>query len=570
MSSRLDVQLIVKVAQMYYLDGLKQEEIAKQIGISRSLISMILTEAKERGIVEIAVRDPFLNDEELSGALGSHYPQGHLHGHPDLVPRAHGPAQAGGAAGRRHPGAQPEGGRGARAGLGPDLPGAGERLPPARTSGCGCRWCPSSVAARRRRPYFQINELVRVLAERGGGTPYFIHAPALVADRKERDLYVNGSAMQPIRQRWKKMDVLVTSIGALGGDHPDRESYLGEGEAQRDVRERDAAGDLSARYFDHRGRFIADDFYERVVGVPVEDLRAAKSAVCMASGVDKADAIVAALEDRRAAKQLIMDEPTARAALELMRPGERTELVDLGLRGATALVTGASRGLGRPSRWRWRPRGRRGGGVPARAGRRPSEAAAACRGAGAAPQIRPAGGRLRGRHRGPPSPRRRAASASRPSSSTTLPCARAVPTVGTTREGFDGVLAVNLTGAFLCCRELLRRLGGAKAGADSERGLDGGLHRILQRAAGGLRRVQGRPGVAHPLAGAGGGPAGSDRERPGPRLHADRHDGGEVRAPRPERYLERVPLGRLGTLDEVAAAASSWPPGRRPTSPAPS
>jgi deoxyribonucleoside regulator len=320
MSSRLDVQLIVKVAQMYYLDGLKQEEIAKQIGISRSLISMILTEAKERGIVEIAVRDPFLNDEELSGALASHHPKVTF----TVIPTSSRDPTA-----RRKLVAQRAADILARSLKGGEVLGLAwgrtclelvnafhpvdERL---RLS-----VVPLIGGSSQTAPYFQINELVRVLAERGGGTPYFIHAPALVADRRERDLYVNGSAMQPIRQRWKKMDVVVTAIGALGGDHPDRESYLGEGEAQRDVRERDAAGDLSARYFDHRGRFIQDEFYERVVGVPVEDLRAARSAVCMASGVEKADAIVAALKTG-VPGQLIMDEPTARAALELLRATE--------------------------------------------------------------------------------------------------------------------------------------------------------------------------------------------------------------------------------------------------------
>lgn len=128
------------------------------------------------------------------------------------------------------------------------------------------------------------------------------------------ELHLNGSVMQPIRQRWKEMDVVVTAIGALGSDHPDRERYLGENEAQRDVRKQDAVGDISARYFDHRGRFIQDDFYERVVGVPVEDLKAARSAVCMASGVEKADAIVGALKTG-VPKELVMDEPTARATL---------------------------------------------------------------------------------------------------------------------------------------------------------------------------------------------------------------------------------------------------------------
>jgi DNA-binding transcriptional regulator LsrR (DeoR family) len=316
MSSRLDVQLIVKVAQMYYLDGLKQEDIARQIGISRSLISMILTEAKERGIVEITVRDPFLNDEELSSRLASHYPRTAF----TVIPTSSRDATA-----RRKLVAQRAADILARSLKGDEVLGlawgrtclelvhafrpADEKL--------NLSIVPLIGGTSQTAPYFQINEMVRVLAERAGGIPYFIHAPALVSDRGERDLHLNGSAMQPIRQRWKRMDVLVTAIGALGNEHPDRESYLGETEVQRDVGQRDAAGDICARYFDHRGRFIVDDHYERVVGVPVEDLKAARTAVCMASGVEKADAIVGALKTG-VAKQLVMDEPTARAALEIM------------------------------------------------------------------------------------------------------------------------------------------------------------------------------------------------------------------------------------------------------------
>jgi DNA-binding transcriptional regulator LsrR (DeoR family) len=317
MSSRLDVQLVVKVAQMYYLDGLKQEDIARQIGISRSLISMILTEAKERGIVEITVRDPFLNDDELSRLLAGHHPKTEF----TVIPTSSRDASA-----RRKLVAQRAADILAR-GL-----AEGETL--------GLAWgrtCHELVHAFRpagekvevnvvpliggssqTAAYFQINEMVRVLAERSGGTPYFIHAPALVEDRKERDLYLNGSALQAIRQRWRRIDVLVTAVGAVGSEHPDRESYLGELEVQRDMVQQDAVGDICARYFDRRGRFVQDEYYERVVGVPVEDLKAAKRAVCMASGVEKAEAIIGALKTG-VAKQLIMDEPTARAVLELLQ-----------------------------------------------------------------------------------------------------------------------------------------------------------------------------------------------------------------------------------------------------------
>jgi deoxyribonucleoside regulator len=320
MSSRLDVQLVVKVAQMYYLDGLKQEQIAKQVGISRSLISMILTEAKERGIVEITVRDPFLNDDALSRALGARYPRTTF----TVIPTSSRDAAA-----RRKLVAQRTADLLVRSLKGGEVLGLAwgrtcYELVNAFRHGEGrldLSIVPLIGGSSQTAPYFQINELVRVLADRAGGTPYFIHAPALVADRKERDLHLNGSSMQPIRKLWKRMGVVVTGIGALGGDHPDRESYFGEAEVQHEVLEKDAAGDISARYFDHRGRFIQDALYDRVVGVPVEELKAAKSAVCMASGVEKADAIVAALHTG-VPRQLIMDEPTARAALELIQANE--------------------------------------------------------------------------------------------------------------------------------------------------------------------------------------------------------------------------------------------------------
>lgn len=43
----------VKVAIMYYDEGMTQAEIAKKMGVSRSLVSKILIDAREAKIVEI-------------------------------------------------------------------------------------------------------------------------------------------------------------------------------------------------------------------------------------------------------------------------------------------------------------------------------------------------------------------------------------------------------------------------------------------------------------------------------------------------------------------------------------
>ena len=52
-----DLQLMVSVARMYYQQGLKQEEIAKRVKVSRASISLILAEARRSGIVEITIRN---------------------------------------------------------------------------------------------------------------------------------------------------------------------------------------------------------------------------------------------------------------------------------------------------------------------------------------------------------------------------------------------------------------------------------------------------------------------------------------------------------------------------------
>ena len=46
------------VARRYYLDDQRQSDIARELGISRPMVSRLLAEARELGVVEITVHDP--------------------------------------------------------------------------------------------------------------------------------------------------------------------------------------------------------------------------------------------------------------------------------------------------------------------------------------------------------------------------------------------------------------------------------------------------------------------------------------------------------------------------------
>jgi deoxyribonucleoside regulator len=67
----LGTRLLVKVAQLYHLQGLNQDQIGRQLGVSRSKVSRMLREARERGLVEISIHYPAQFSLDLERRLES-------------------------------------------------------------------------------------------------------------------------------------------------------------------------------------------------------------------------------------------------------------------------------------------------------------------------------------------------------------------------------------------------------------------------------------------------------------------------------------------------------------------
>lgn len=62
-------ELLARIASLYFEDGLSQAEIATQTGYSRSMISRLLTEARQQQIVEIRINHPLSRNRELEQSL---------------------------------------------------------------------------------------------------------------------------------------------------------------------------------------------------------------------------------------------------------------------------------------------------------------------------------------------------------------------------------------------------------------------------------------------------------------------------------------------------------------------
>jgi len=61
--------MILRAAHLYYGDGLTQQQVADELGISRPQVSRLLARARAEGIVRITIVDPLATFEEIEARL---------------------------------------------------------------------------------------------------------------------------------------------------------------------------------------------------------------------------------------------------------------------------------------------------------------------------------------------------------------------------------------------------------------------------------------------------------------------------------------------------------------------
>jgi DNA-binding transcriptional regulator LsrR (DeoR family) len=64
-------RLLSRVAEQYYVDNLSQQQIGEELGLSRSQVSRMLSEARDIGVVEIRIHHDLPNDPDLEELVAS-------------------------------------------------------------------------------------------------------------------------------------------------------------------------------------------------------------------------------------------------------------------------------------------------------------------------------------------------------------------------------------------------------------------------------------------------------------------------------------------------------------------
>ena len=271
------------VARRYYLDDQKQSDIAAELGISRPMVSRLLTEARQLGVVEITVHDPEVKAASLLERLraGSSIKDG------ILVEDGAGDASTNQLLSQ----------------------GAVELLEQLQSRRLGVGWghligqlvtwleknprhgssvtdiCPlvgnASIPARN----YQSNENVRLMAQQLGAAPHFLYLPALPESLEEKQLLCSTEVYRQIQDQWVQMDTALVNIGNYPSS-PDFASLVRYGSL---LQQQHTCGRLLVYYFNEAGTVIQSD-QDFAIQIPLELLKQCPHivGVCSANTSEKA------------------------------------------------------------------------------------------------------------------------------------------------------------------------------------------------------------------------------------------------------------------------------------------
>lgn len=271
------------VARRYYLEDQRQSDIARELGVSRPMVSRMLSEARELGVVEIVIHEPGTQAARLLEQLErSHAIRGGILVEEGADDDATNQLLSQGAVDLLRQIGTRRLGVGWGYLIGQLVTWLEENPQPESTV---TDICPlvgnASIPARN----YQSNENVRLMAQQLGAAPHFLYLPALPDSLEEKRLLCSSEIYRQIHQQWQQIDTALVNIGDYPSS-PDFASLVRYGSL---LQQQHACGRMLIYYFNETGTIIQSE-QDFAIQVPLETLMQCPNiiGVCSANTSTKA------------------------------------------------------------------------------------------------------------------------------------------------------------------------------------------------------------------------------------------------------------------------------------------
>lgn len=301
-------KLLAKVAYLYYIEDKNQAEIAEELGLTRTTISRMLTQARKSGIVQIEIADFDSELFELELYFKRKYQLKHL----EVMPASAGStkeeadekfgALAGHCIRRLAQNNQVIG-----ISWGSTLARAVSKVGKKYLENTLCiplAGGPSHINAR-----FHVNTLVYELSRNLSGKSLFINASVVQETPQLAQGIIGSKYFQELKENWDKADLAIVGVGGpLSAGESQWRDLLTKKDFE-ELRNQHAVGECCCRFVDQDGNIIRKNLSHRTVGISLEQLKQVPVSLGIARGKEKSRAILALLRQRYL-NSLVTDQET--------------------------------------------------------------------------------------------------------------------------------------------------------------------------------------------------------------------------------------------------------------------
>jgi len=333
--SRLDeLRFIARIAQRYHVDGHRQSEIARDLGLSQATVSRMLKRAHEEGIVRISISAPPGTYPDLEREIRGRF------GVSEVLVVDCAEDSVGAVMSRI--------GEAAAHFLETTIQD-GEIIGVSSWSETILKMIHNVHPMKPGRAKYVIQTLGGIgnpnvqkhatnittrLAQLTGAQPMILNAPAVAASREAKLVLLGDSYVRETMDQFDNITLAIVGIGAVEPSSMLAESgnVFSEGELNQ-LMERGAVAEIGQRFLNSDGKPVVTPLTERVIGMGFDQLRAVPRVVALAGGKRKSAAIPAVLRsglvdilitDKFTAQRLI--EPTDKAQADQSAAAAQTDV----------------------------------------------------------------------------------------------------------------------------------------------------------------------------------------------------------------------------------------------------
>jgi len=314
------LEQLAQVAVWYFEDGIDQHTIAERIGLSRSMVSRMLSEARKMGIVTFRVDYPLHRDRESEQVLEQ------LFGLDQAwvlsaTPWSDEPSRTrilGKLVARCLQSRLFDGIR-IGVGVGYGVLEVIRAMPSLELRQAAVVQLIGTLSSKQTE--IDSAELTRLLSEKLHAESLHLPSPAIISSRATAQSLLHERSIQQALDAAINVDVALIGIGSLAAE---RSSLVAVGVLSREELEAltraGAVADLLWHYVDGTGEEVTASRERHVIGIPLPALREIPSVIAVAAGSESVDSIRAALRGRYV-DVLVTDEETSRELIEREAPG---------------------------------------------------------------------------------------------------------------------------------------------------------------------------------------------------------------------------------------------------------